>query len=430
MNASPGEGTQDRDHAEQDRTENRGKPAAARKSSLPRWIAAGVVVMLAAGGYIYWKRSQVWESTDDAEIDGYIHQISARVSGTVTKVNVQDNQYVEAGATLAELDPRPYQVAVDQAKAALAQAEADAAASNSNVPVVSNATSTQLSGAQASVDEVRASIATAQQQVQAARAKLPVVQAQVRQAQANHDRDARDVERYQMLVAKEEISRQQFDAAQAAAAASKAQVDAAQAQLEEVNHTIEVAQRQVAEQQARLTRAESDVRSAQTGPQEVAASKSRAQAAAAKVQTERANLEQAELDLSYTTIRAPVSGVARRNVETGQTVQAGQPVVTVVPLEDIWVSANYKENQLNEIRPGQPVEISVDAYGGRTYSGQVDSISPATGARFSLLPPENATGNYVKVVQRVSVKIVFDKGQDPQHLLRPGMSVVPKVRVK
>ncbi len=407
---------------------NQTKPR--KRGRLGPWLLAALVLALAVGGYVYWKRSQVWESTDDAEIDGRIHAVSARVSGNVSQIKVEDNQYVEAGAILAELDQRPYQVAVDQAKAALAQAQADAAASRSNVPVVSNATTTQLSGAEASLDEVKAAIATAQQQVQAAQARQPVVEAQLRDAQANYDRAARDLERYRMLVEKDEIPRQQFDAATAAAASAKAKVDAIEAQLQEVDHGITVAQHQVAQERARLVRAQSDVKSAATGPEQVAASRARAQAAQAKVQTERANLEEAELNLDYTVIRAPVAGVVRRNVETGQTVQAGQPVVTVVPLDNIWVSANFKENQLANIRPGQDAEVSVDAYGGRTYSGKVDSISPATGARFSLLPPENATGNYVKVVQRVTVKITFDKGQDPEHLLRPGMSVVPKVRVE
>lgn len=401
-----------------------------RESKLGRWIALVVVLAIAAGGYWYWLGNQGFESTDDAQIDARIHSISSRVSGTVLKIYVEDNQYVEAGTVLAELDSRPYQVKVEQAKASLAEAQAEAAASRTNVPVVTTATTTQLSGAQAGVEEVRSAIATAEQQVTAARARIPVLEAQLRQSEANHDRAARDLERYQALVAKEEISRQQFDAARSTEAATKAQVETAQAQLQEAQRAIEVAERQVAQQQSRLARAQADVQAAASGPQQVSASQARVQAAGAKVQTEAADLSQAQLDLEFTKIVAPVSGIVRRNVEIGQAVQNGQPVMTVVPLNDTWVEANFKENQLARIKPGQSVEIAVDAYGGKMYRGKVESISPATGARFSLLPPENATGNYVKVVQRITVKITFDPGQDPEHTLRPGMSVVPRVRVQ
>lgn len=404
--------------------------AHSERSGWRRWLLIAVIVVLAIGGFSYWRYSQNWESTDDAQIDGRIHDISARVSGTVVKLYVEDNQPVEEGELLAELDPAGYQAAVDQAAAAVAEAEAEAAASLSQVPVVSTSTSTQLSGAEASVGEVQTAIATAQQQAQAVRARLAVAEAQVRQAKANQERTAGDLERYRPLAAKEEISRQQFDAAQTAATAAKAELDAAEAQLQEVRHAIEVADHQVAQQKARLARVESDVRSASSGPQQVAAAKARAQAAAAKVQTERARLAQAELDLSHTKIYAPVAGVVRRSIEVGQGVQQGQLTFAIVPLEDIWVLAHFKENQLAHIRPGQPVEVAVDAYGGKKYEGRVESIAPATGARFSLLPPENSTGNYVKVVQRVPVKIVLEEGQGAEEVLRPGMSVVPRVRVQ
>jgi len=400
------------------------------KSNRGMWIVAGLLAICAAVGYFYWKNSQAWESTDDAQIDGRIHDISSRVLGTVMAVKVEDNQYVEAGTVLVEMDQRPYQSAVHQVEAELSQVQADAAASRSDVPVVSNATSSELSGAQASLEEVKAAIATSQQQVQAAQARLPVMQAQVREAEANSAKTASDLERYQKLVAKEEISRQQFDAATAAAATAKARLDASRGELQQAQSAVDVAQRQVTQQQMRMAKAESDVKSAASGPQQVAASEARALAAAAKIRTKQAELDQSKLNLDFTVIKAPISGIVRRNVEVGQDVQAGQSVITIVPLEDIWVTANFKENQLAQIRPGQPVEIDVDAYGGRKYSGHVDSISPATGARFSILPPENATGNFVKVVQRLAVKITFDKGQDPDHLLRPGMSVSPKVRVK
>jgi len=403
---------------------------APERSNFRRWLVVAVVIMLVVGAFRYWRYSQNWESTDDAQIDGRIHEISARVSGTVIKLYVEDNQPVEEGTLLAELDAAGYQAAVDQAAAAVAEAEADAAASLSQVPVVSTSTSTQLSGAEASVGEVQTAIATAQQQAQAVRARLAVAEAQVRQAKTNQERTASDLERYRPLAAKEEISRQQFDSAQSDATAAAAQFDAAEAQLEEVRHAIEVADRQIAQQKARLVRVESDVRSAASGPQQVAAARARAQAAAAKVQTEQARLTQAQIDLGHTKIYAPVAGVVRRNIEVGQGVQMGQLTFAIVPLNDIWVLAHFKENQLAHIRPGQPVEVAVDAYGGQKYEAHVESISPATGARFSLLPPENSTGNYVKVVQRVPVKIVFEQGQGAENVLRPGMSVVPRVRVQ
>jgi membrane fusion protein (multidrug efflux system) len=402
----------------------------AERSNFRRWLVVAVVIVLAIGAFSYWRYSQNWESTDDAQIEGRIHEISARVSGTIVKIYVEDNQHVEEATLLAEIDPAGYQAAVDQAAAAVAEAEADAAAALSQVPVVSTSTRTQLSGAEASVGEVQTAIATAEQQAQAVRASLAVAEAQVRQAQANQERAAGDLERYRPLAAKEEISRQQFDAAQSEATAAKAQLDAAEAQLQEVRHAIEVADRQVAQQKARLASAESDVRSAASGPQQVAAAKARAQAAAARVQTEQARLAQAEIDLGHTKIYAPVAGVVRRNIEVGQGVQQGQLTFAIVPLNDIWVLAHFKENQLANIRPGQPAEVSVDAYGGKKYDAHVESISPATGARFSLLPPENATGNYVKVVQRVPVKIVFEEGQGAEDVLRPGMSVVPRIRVQ
>jgi membrane fusion protein, multidrug efflux system len=371
------------------------------------WILA--IVLLAAGvaGFWYWKQSTAWETTDDAQIDGRIYSISPKVGGRVTKLNVNDNQHVEAGAILAEIDPRDYQVAVDQAKADLAQAEAEAAASRTDVPIVSATSTNQYSSAAATVE------------------------AMVRQAQANADRAARDLQRFSTLVAKEEISQQQFDSANAAADATKAQVEANNAQLEEARQAIRMAQDQVAQQRARFVRAESEVRGANTAPQQVSVSEARSRSAAAKALSKKADLEQAELNLEYTVLRAPVSGVvSQRNVEVEQIVQAGQPLMAVVPLNDIWVIANFKESQLANIRVGQKATVAVDAFGGQEFQGHVDSIAAATGARFSLLPPENATGNFVKVVQRVPVKIVFEEGQNAERTLRPGMSVVPKVIIR
>jgi len=364
-----------------------------------RWLLLLMVIVIVAALVWVWRYYSVRESTDDAQIDGYIYPVSARISGTAIKVNFDDNTYVEKGTVLAELDPTDYQVALQRAQADLADAEATATAARTNVPITHTGTSSQLSMAQAAV-------ATAQKEELAARARVADVEAKYKKA-------ASDLRRMQQLIGKDEISRQQYDAAVAAEQAAKATVDAERAN--------------VAAAQSRVVQAEASARSAQTGPQQVAVMRSRAGAAEAAVQHAQAAVAQAQLNLQYTTIRAPVSGiVSQRNVEVGQTVQAGQPQFGIVDLDNLWVTADFKETQLKNMRPGQPARVQVDAY-GRTYSGHVDSLGGATGARFSLLPPENATGNYVKVVQRIPVKIVFDKGQDPQHRLRPGMSVVPTI---
>jgi membrane fusion protein (multidrug efflux system) len=413
-------------------TEKEAPPARPKKRSyLGRIVLVLLIAAAAVGGYRYWQRSERFESTDDAQVDGFVYAVSSRVPGTVIKLNVRDNQRVEAGTVLLELDPRDYQVAVAQAKADLAQAEADLSASRTNVPMVSTTSSNQLASNEAQVQEANANVEIAAKQIDVAQARLRSAEAMVRQAKANHDRAASDLERYRMLVAKEEISRQQFDTASAAADATNAQLEASQAQVEEAAHAVTVAQNQVAQYRAKVARAEADVRGARIVPQEVAASEARANSSLAKVQAKRADLEKAQLNLEYTIVRAPATGiVSQRNVEVGRMVQPGQPMLAVVPLEDVWVTANFKESQLANMRPGQKATVSVDAYGGKTYSGHVDSIAAATGARFSILPPENATGNYVKVVQRIPVKIVLDKGQGTEQVLRPGMSVVPKVAVQ
>jgi membrane fusion protein, multidrug efflux system len=402
-----------------------GEPA---KGTRKRWLMAAVVLVVIVGAVFYWFHTAGLETTDDAQIDGRIHAVSARVGGTVLKVDVENNQYVEAGTVLVEIDARDYEVAIAQAKADLAEAKADLVASQSQVPIVSRTSSSQLSSAEASVEEARASVKTAGKQVGAAQARLRSSEAMVRQVKSSHNTALRDLERYKSLITKEEISQQQFDTATSAANSSEARLEAAEAQLQEAQQGVSVAQSQLEQQRARLAKTEADVQAAHTAPQQVAASQAHAESTSATVSRKQADLEQAQLNLSYTVVKAPVSGiVSQRGVETGEIVRAGQPLMAVVPLDEIWVTANFKESQLAHMRPGQPVEVSVDAYGGRTYRGHVDSIAAATGARFSLLPPENATGNYVKVVQRVPVKIVLEKGQDPDHVLRPGMSVVPAV---
>ena len=394
-------------------------------------IAVGVV---AAGivGVVVW----VWltagrETTDDAQVDAHVTQIAARVGGNVLKVNVEDNRPVEAGAVLVEIDPRDYQVAVDKARASLADAEAAASAAQSNVPITTQSAHSNLTTAQGGVSQSASGITAAQKQVEAAHARVASAQAKVREQEATATKAARDVERFRGLLAKDEISQQQFDSASATADSAKAAADSARAQVVEAEAGVLVAQSQLAQAQTGQSQAEATLRNAQTAPEQVKQTNARAEAAVAQVKQAKAALDQAELNLQYATLKAPVAGiVSRRSVEVGQVVQAGQPLLAIIPLQDVWVTANFKETQLKDMRPGQRATVKVDAYGGQSFTGKVDSIAAATGARFSMLPPENATGNFVKVVQRVPVKIVLDAGQNADEQLRPGMSVVPTVYTK
>ena len=394
-------------------------------------IIAGVVVLLLIAIVVWLWVTAGRESTDDAQVDAHVTQIAARVGGTILQVAVADNQQVDAGAVLVEIDPRDYQVAVDKARAELADAQAAAVAAQSNVPITSTTATSNVANAQGSVEQARSAVDAAQREVEAAHARLATAQARQREAQANATKTARDVERLRGLLAKDEVSQQQFDAASAAADVAKAAADSATSQIAEAAAGIRVAESRLVQARAGQQQAEAGLRSAQTAPEQVAAMRARAESAQARVKQTQAALAQAELNLQYTTVKAPQRGVvSRKSVEMGQVVQPGQPLLALIPLENVWITANFKETQLTNMRPGQRTTLSVDAYGRREFKGHVDSIAPATGARFSLLPPENATGNYVKVVQRVPVKIVLEAGQDPEHLLRPGMSVVPTVYTK
>jgi membrane fusion protein (multidrug efflux system) len=380
----------------------------------PIYLAIAALVLL-VGGYFTYVYFSMYETTDDAEVDGHLMPLSARITGYIIKVNVDDNQYVDAGTVLAEIDPRDYQVALDQANAQLADAQATAQAMNINVPIASVNSDSQVSSTEADVDNARAGISVAQDQFSAAKAQLA-------QAEANEVKAQNDLVRYKQLVDKQEISQQLYDQAVAAAKANTAAVASAHA-------SATAAEQQVSQARSRLANAEANYRNAQTGPRQVASTRARALSADATVLQKQAAVEQAQLNLKYTKIIAPVNGVVSKNAEVGMNVQPGQQLFSIVPLDEVWITANYKETQLKYMRPNQPVEIKVDA-NGRGYRGHVDSIAGSSGARTSLLPPENATGNYVKVVQRIPVKIVLDKGQNSDHYLRLGMSVEPKVKVK
>ena len=388
-----------------------------------------VVVLIGVIVYFSWHHYYAGrESTDNAQIDGHIHPVAARVFGQIASINVQDNMFVKEGTLLIEIDPRDYRLALDRARAELAAATAAAEAAGLNIPLTSVATSSQSSLADAGIETAEAARDTAAKDAESARARLETMEAQARQARAARVKADQDLERMQVLVAKNDVSRQQYDSAAAAADSTRAAQEAAEAGIAEVLRSIDAAVGRVQQAQARIKEARAGQQATQTAPEQMAISRANAQAAQARVKLAETALEQAELNLSYTQIKAPIDGfVSQRKAEMGQMAQAGQSLLAIVPLHNIWVTANYKENQLLDIQPGQKAVITVDAYGGRKYKGRVDSIAAATGARFSLLPPDNATGNYVKVVQRIPVKIVIEDEIDMEYPLRPGLSVIATV---
>jgi len=388
------------------------RPRSRRRRRRTRLLILFGALVLIAGGLAVWRYLSSYESTDDAQVDAHLHPVSARISGHVIRVNVGDNEFVKQGAVLVEIDPTDYQVAVDNAKADLATAQATADSLHIDVPITTTTTSSQLDSTAADVQKNQAAVAVAEKQLAAARAQLD-------QAQANDVKAQHDLRRYQLLVDEEEVSRQIYDTAVAAAKASTATVSAAAANVEAVRQSVEQAR-------SVLASAEATHRGAQTAPKQIASSKARALSAQATVDQKRAALEQAKLNLLYTRVIAPVAGSVTKTVVPGLNVQPGQQMLTIVPLDDVWITANFKETQLRHIRPGLRADVYVDST-GRTYHGHVDSIAGATGPLFSLFPPENATGNYVKIVQRIPTKIVIDPGQNRDRLLRPGVNVAPKV---
>ena len=421
-------------------------------------IAAVVLVLGTIFGVRYWLYSRSHESTDDAFIDGHIIQVSPKASGYVAKIYVTDNQQVKEGDLIAELDARDYEVKLQQAKAALDAGLAKENEAKTNVKLTRATSSATVQQARATVQKSRSDVASsragaaslrsraneAASAISTAQANLAQTQAQVVAAQADVTRANADVERYRELYAKDEISQQrlvqaettaktavaQLEAAQQRVTAAEARVNEARAAQSAAAQTAQQAQSQIGSAQANVNEALGRLAEANAAPQQVAVSQAQAETAGATTAQLRAQVTQAELELSYTKIYAPETGrVTRKSVEEGALVQVGQPLMAIVP-GDVWVTANFKENQIGRMTPGQAVEISVDAYPDKVFKGHVDSIQAGTGARFSLIPPENATGNYVKVVQRVPVKIVFDESPDPKHMLAPGMSVVPEVAVK
>ena len=390
-------------------------PRYTRSNSRRNILIVVIVLVVLVGGLFLWRYLGSYESTDDAQVDAHLYPVSARVSGYVIKVNADDNQYVQKGAVLVEIDPKDYEVAVDEAKANLASAEATAQSMNINVPITSVNASSQMKFTASGVEDAGAGIVAAEKQVAAAHAQLDA-------AEANDVKAQDDLRRYKALVDKQEVAAQVYDQAMAAAKTSAASVAAAR-------NNEAAAEQAVQQARSHLGQSEASQQSAETGPQQVSSTRARARAAIANVQQKRAALEQAELNLQYTHIVAPISGEVNKTVVVGMNVQPGQQLLTVIPLEEVWVTANFKETQLRQMKVGQKSEIHVDS-SGKTFKGHVDSIAGATGPLFSLLPPENATGNYVKIVQRIPVKIVLDPGENQDHQLRPGMNVVPDVYIR
>ena len=386
-----------------------------RHRSRKRWIIVAAVVVVLVGGIFLWHYFSGFESTVDAQVDVHLYPVSGRISGYVQAVHVEDNQYVPEGATLVEIDPKDYQVAVARAQANLATAESSARALNIDVPISSVDTTSQLKFTSSDIENAKAAIEAGEKQVAAA-------QARILEAVAENVKAQDDVERYHLLLAKDEVPKQIYDHAIAAAQTDNAAVAAARAEEAAAEQSVE-------EARSRLIEAIARNESAEAGPQRVASTRARALSAVADVSQKRAELDQAELNLGYTKILAPVSGEVTKKVVVGLNVDPGEQLLTVVPLDEVWITANFKETQLRHMRPGQKVKIDCDS-NGRSYQGHVDSIAGATGPVFSLLPPENATGNYVKIVQRIPVKIVLESGENRDRQLRPGMNVEAKVYLR
>jgi membrane fusion protein (multidrug efflux system) len=405
------------DSSDQAGTEQQDVNRNARRGKLRPWILPFVLALAAASATLWWLHSRNYESTDDAQMEGHLDLVSARISGTVSYINprVEDNQFVEAGTLLLELDPRDDEAELEHAKADLDTRSAEAHSALVNVPIVDASSFGALHSAEAAKEQALAS-------VEAEKANLVAAQHKLQQDEAIYARAERDRVRYQALVEKQEISRSDYDTRETEATAAVQAVEADRAAIVSREQEIAQASNLVAQREAQ-------VEAARTAPQQVTDARARSDSAAGHLEQARADLRTAQLNLSYTKIYAPVSGViGRKTVELGHRVQPGQSLLLIIPLEDIWITANFKETQLKRMRAGQPVRIRVDTY-GRDYKGKVESLPGAAGPLFSLFPPENATGNYVKVVQRFPVRIRLDKDQDAERLLRPGMSVEPTVNV-
>ncbi|MGB7761994.1 MAG: HlyD family secretion protein [Bryobacteraceae bacterium] len=403
-------------------TEERPAVAEPEKKSPVRFVVAILLVVAVGVGLwaYYHYRDRV--STDDAEVDGHVSAIAPKISGSVLDVLVKDNQPVKAGDVLVRIDPRDYQARVDQAKAALAEQESKLRAAQVGVPLTDLTTESYQTSASAGVGDAHAELDRARLAYEeASSSELAFAEANVRARQANNDRAQADLARMKPLVDKAEISQQQYDAFVAAAKVAESELKAAQEKLASAGKEASIKKAALAAAETRVAQADAQLSASVANRKQVAIRTADVGTAQATIASARATLEAAALQLSYATITAPIDGVVtRKSVEIGQILQPGQGIMTLIPLSDTWVTANFKETQLANVHAGQRAEIHVDMYGA-TIGGHVDSIAGATGASMSLLPPENATGNFVKVVQRIPVKILVD--QHEGVVLRPGMNV-------
>jgi membrane fusion protein (multidrug efflux system) len=401
------------------------KPAGARKPArrLKVFLISGGVLAIAAattGAYLHF---QGRVSTDDAQVDTHNAPIAPKISGNIVEILVDDNQLVKAGQALVRIDPRDYQAKVDQARAALAVATSQAVGAHASVPLADGSTASGVAAAESQLAAALADFARAKADYErSSTSELAYAEADVETKRATKDRALADLARMAPLVAKDEISRLQYDSYLAAARVAEGDLKASQENLVNTQKKAESSQASMLTVEARANAARADVEQARVNRRQVQISSAQAGSASAAIRQARANLEAAELQLSYSTIVAPIDGLAtKKTIQLGQIVQPGQTLLTIVPLKQVWVTANFKETQLAKVRPGQRAEVNVDMY-GRSFEGQVDSIAGASGAALSLLPPENATGNYVKVVQRIPVKILL-KDSPAGFVFRPGMNV-------
>jgi membrane fusion protein (multidrug efflux system) len=377
-----------------------------------------VFLLIAAGvGIYFWLQSRQFESTDDAQVEAHLNSISSRVDGSIARVYVDNNQIVKAGDPLVDLDPRDFQVALDQTRAQLAQARIQVTAQQPSVPITQVESSTNITGAEADVANAEAVVGVAERDRESAVARLAEAQANAAKAQA-------DLARYTMLIKNEEVSQQEFDQVAATAKAQDATVAANLAAVQSAGRTVEQRQAQLAQVKSRLSQYMTNA------PAQLAIRQANVQSQQANQQTAQTMVEQAALKLSYTKIAAPAAGIIlKRSAEVGERINAGQQLLMIAQIADIWVTADFKETQMHNIHPGQSARIHVDAL-GQDFEGYVETIGGSTGAIASVLPPENATGNYIKIVQRIPVRLRFKPNQNGLDRLRPGMSVEPDVRIK
>jgi len=397
-------------------------------------IAASAVALILAlvfgVRYIIWSLNH--EETDDAYVSGHLHPISARVTDTVQQVLINDNQHVVKGQILVVLDPKDFQLRLDQAKAALDVAASQADTAQAAIRSISQSATAQTTQAQGAIGEAKASISAARAEVVAAESGVPRAQAQLRQANATLQREELDLHRYEDLVAKEQVSRQTLDHARANYQVALAAQSVANEQVRQAEAQLVQATQGVVKTQASLVTSQGSLQSAQATHLDTHVREGQFAAASAAVTQATAALADAQLQLSYTVIKAPVSGrIGRKSVELGQRVQIGQPLMAIVE-DQLWVIANFKETQLEKMRANQPVELHIDSFPHHKFYGYVDSIAPGSGNEFALLPPDNATGNFTKIVQRVPVKILIDpkSAHGYEGLLSPGISVVVSVETR